>query len=595
VSDPTFNSVKIRQDTIGAVGDLLTIDTVGAGAGNGAALSFINNSAVEGLHFVLGRISTQRVDATTVRMDLAVANDPTISSGDDTPPALSLLQSAGGLSVATAAGSTLAVGGSLSVSGASSMSGTLNVGGAATLAGPLNVGGAAVLGGTLTVGGAIIPAAGNADTVGIRFPNDPGGADDQAWIRYYAQAGTATTLEIGVANDADDHIALMPTGNVGIGTVTPGFKLDVADRMRVREGPSNTAGIWFHQRTPNSDQAFVGMASDTSVGFWGNTGAGWGLVMDTGNGNVGIGLPNPAAKLHIDGNLRINGPLALPNSEGGFVSLTGQKFDNESALQKNNLKLIMGARRPFTTPGAPLQTYEFAIGHTFSHFTSGVVVGDKLSPGAVIGFSTSFGKVFSINQNGNAYFAGGKTGYVVDHFVNRVGDTLEQGDVVVISQHQSSIFTGADNNIPLPEVDLTDQAYDKRVCGIVARAVTEDDLPHVEPSPDELVAPDTPLDEANRQPYVHRLSSFAAPADAPRTAVQDQQIGAMVTLGAFAHCKVDADIAPIEIGDLLTTSPTRGHAQKVLAPERATGAIIAKALAPLAAGKGKIPVIVLLQ
>ena len=184
---------------------------------------------------------------------------------------------------------------------------------------------------------------------------------------------------------------------------------------------------------------------------------------------------------------------------------------------------------------------------------------------------------------------------MVDHFVNRFGDTLEQGDVVVISQNQSTIFTGADNNIPLPEVDLTDQAYDKRVCGIVARAVAANDLPHVEPSPDEQVAPDTPLDEAKRQPYVHPLSSFAAPADAPRTTVQDQQIGAMVTLGAFAHCKVDADIAPIEIGDLLTTSPTRGHAQKVLAPERATGAIIAKALAPLAAGKGKIPVMVLLQ
>jgi hypothetical protein len=302
VSDPTFNSVKIRQDTIGAVGDLLTIDTVGAGAGNGAALSFINNSAVEGLHFVLGRISIQRVDATTVRMDLAVANDPTISSGDDTPPALSLLQSAGGLSVATAASSTLAVGGALSVSGASSMSGTLDVNGAAVLGGTLNVGGAAMLAGALSVGGAIIPAAGNADTAGIRFPNDPGDADDQAWIRYYAQAGAATTLEIGVSNDADDHIALMPTGNVGIGTVTPGFKLDVTDRMRVREGPSGTAGIWLHQLTPNTDQAFVGMASDTSVGLWGNTGAGWGLVMDTSSGNVGI-KATPFTALTIAGSI----------------------------------------------------------------------------------------------------------------------------------------------------------------------------------------------------------------------------------------------------------------------------------------------------
>jgi hypothetical protein len=69
----------------------------------------------------------------------------------------------------------------------------------------------------------------------------------------------------------------------------------------------------------------------------------------------------------------------------------------------------------------------------------------------------------------------------------------------------------------------------------------------------------------------------------------------MVTLGAFAHCKVDADIAPISAGDLLTTSPTRGHAQKVLEPEKAAGAIVGKALASLDHGKGKVPVLVMLQ
>jgi len=69
----------------------------------------------------------------------------------------------------------------------------------------------------------------------------------------------------------------------------------------------------------------------------------------------------------------------------------------------------------------------------------------------------------------------------------------------------------------------------------------------------------------------------------------------MVTLGAFAHCKVDADIAPIKVGDLLTTSPTRGHAQKVLDPSQAFGAIVGKALGSLEKGKGKIPVLVMLQ
>jgi hypothetical protein len=80
-----------------------------------------------------------------------------------------------------------------------------------------------------------------------------------------------------------------------------------------------------------------------------------------------------------------------------------------------------------------------------------------------------------------------------------------------------------------------------------------------------------------------------------RTQVGAGEIGWMVTLGAFAHCKVDADVAPITAGDLLTTSSTKGHAQKVLDPGKAVGAIIGKALGSLHNGKGKIPVLVLLH
>jgi hypothetical protein len=72
------------------------------------------------------------------------------------------------------------------------------------------------------VGGAIMPSVGNAVDAGIQFPNDAaGGGGDNAWIRYYARTGEAMTLDIGIGNDADDHIALRPSGNVGIGTNNP--------------------------------------------------------------------------------------------------------------------------------------------------------------------------------------------------------------------------------------------------------------------------------------------------------------------------------------------------------------------------------------
>lgn len=80
-----------------------------------------------------------------------------------------------------------------------------------------------------TAGRAITPAAGNTDAVGILWPRDAfGGAGDAAWMRWYSRGGEAATLEIGTSNDADDHIALMPSGNVGIGTNAPGSRLHVS-------------------------------------------------------------------------------------------------------------------------------------------------------------------------------------------------------------------------------------------------------------------------------------------------------------------------------------------------------------------------------
>lgn len=58
------------------------------------------------------------------------------------------------------------------------------------------------------------------------------------------------------------------------------------------------------------------------------------------------------------------------------------------------------------------------------------------------------------------------------------------------------------------------------------------------------------------------------------------------------YCKVDAGSSPIAVGDLLTSSGTLGHAMKADDPERAFGAVIGKALAPLARGTGLIPVLV---
>jgi hypothetical protein len=60
-------------------------------------------------------------------------------------------------------------------------------------------------------------------------------------------------------------------------------------------------------------------------------------------------------------------------------------------------------------------------------------------------------------------------------------------------------------------------------------------------------------------------------------------------------CKVSAENGPIQIGDLLVTSSLPGFAMRGTNRRRMLGAIVGKALEPLASGSGIIRVLVTLQ
>jgi hypothetical protein len=76
---------------------------------------------------------------------------------------------------------------------------------------------------------------------------------------------------------------------------------------------------------------------------------------------------------------------------------------------------------------------------------------------------------------------------------------------------------------------------------------------------------------------------------------QQQNNKMPLALMGKVYCKVDAKYSPIEVGDLLTTSLTPGHAMKAVDPLQAFGAVIGKALRPLTEGQGLIPILVSLQ
>ncbi len=164
-----------------------------------------------------------------------------------------------------------------------------------------------VIAGNLTVNGVITPSAGKSETNGILFPKDPGGGGgDAAWLRYYARAGESMTLELGTNNDPDDHIALMPSGGVGIGTNTPGAKLDIVAN-------TTTWGGWYEAiRLSQSAHSAIthpgggllfGMHSDRRF-YFADTKEGQNIMILDANpaagGQVSIGAGNaPIAKLDI--------------------------------------------------------------------------------------------------------------------------------------------------------------------------------------------------------------------------------------------------------------------------------------------------------
>ena len=68
-----------------------------------------------------------------------------------------------------------------------------------------------------------------------------------------------------------------------------------------------------------------------------------------------------------------------------------------------------------------------------------------------------------------------------------------------------------------------------------------------------------------------------------------------IALSGKVYCKVDAQFGSVGVGDLLTTSPTMGHAMKANDSLHALGTVIGKALQALNDGQGFIPILVSLQ
>lgn len=102
-----------------------------------------------------------------------------------------------------------------------------------------------------------------------------------------------------------------------------------------------------------------------------------------------------------------------------------------------------------------------------------------------------------------------------------------------------------------------------------------------------------------RTSYSRRVAGIVAGAGSLRPGIVLGRTGGPrrlpVALIGRAYCKADASFGSIEVGDLLTTSATPGHAMRAADPARAFGAVLGKSLGSLRAGTGLLPVLVALQ
>ena len=103
------------------------------------------------------------------------------------------------------------------------------------------------------------------------------------------------------------------------------------------------------------------------------------------------------------------------------------------------------------------------------------------------------------------------------------------------------------------------------------------------------------------KPYDANVAGVISGAGGINTGMVLSQPGAMtqgdhkVALTGRVYCWCDASFGPIEVGSMLTTSATPGHAMKATDRDKAFGAVIGKAMTELKTGKGLVLALVSLQ
>jgi hypothetical protein len=207
------------------------------------------------------------------------------------------------------------------------------------------------------------------------------------------------------------------------------------------------------------------------------------------------------------------------------------------------------------------------------------VAGFSTANAGVYGESINFDGVFGITSNKTAAGVSGHNprglaGYF-DGNITCTGDISCGGDITLTGGDCAEQFQLSDPAAAEPGVVMvmnengkvmpSSRAYDRRVVGVVSGA-------------------------GEFQPAIVLNGKRELDGDSMHDGNR-----ATIALMGRVYCKVDATLAPIEVGDPLTTSDRPGHAMKAEQGAKSFGAVIGKALRSIDHGCDLIPVLVSLQ
>lgn len=386
--------------------------------------------------------------------------------------------------------------------------------------------------------------------------------------------GTLTDRSMVFISNNTPRGILTNTGNWGLGTLTPAVRLDVGGDAHISQsldvdGAATVGG--------NFTVEPAGLARIQN-----NTGA---SAPDQGalvvNGGVGVGQNLYAGNDIHAGNDLISGRNLSVGANANIAQdlITGQNIIAGNNLAVLGMALVEGNTR--------LNSNALIMGNLNLEGTATIEGFTRVNDNARITGNLNLDGRLTVGAAGvaNIQHTGG-AGLLIENQTGNVRIEASNEEMVIVSNTQVEvkkrlIVTGA---------DLAErfEVADKSLAVLPGMVLSID-----KDRPGKLL----PCQDA----YDKKVAGIVSGAGGVHTAMLLGQEGTLadgdvpVAIVGRVYCYVDASFGAVEPGDMLTTSPTLGHAMKANDMDKARGAIIGKAMTGLAEGKGLVLVLITMQ